>query len=388
MAIASFASDPRANVDVSSVIRSNLAASGAFRVLDPGRTLSDTDPVDLPAVRAQGAETLLTGSVARLADGRYDVRYKLYDVLRQVTLAGEGESLLAPAGNLRLAAHLISDAIYLRLTGERGIFATRIAFVTREGNRFLLNIADWDGQNTQTPLSSTEPIISPAWSPDGSRLAYVSFEDKKPVVYVHTLDDGRRRQVANFRGSNSAPAWAPDGRTLAVALTQDGLSQIYLINAADGSNLRRLTRTSGIDTEPFFSPDGNFIYFTSDRGGAPQIYRMSAQGGDSTRITFSGTYNVSPRVSPDGRQLVYVTRREGRFFIALRDLESGRERLVTDGGREESPSFAPNGRWILYTTQERGRDQLVATTLDGRVRQQLTSSTAEIRESAWGPFAN
>jgi len=385
ISVAGFAMDGQVPQDVSEVIRSNLARSGSFRVIDPGITMTDTAPVDFAGARASGAEALVAGSVARLADGRYDVRYRLYDLPKQNI--AQGESLVTGAADLRLAGHRISDSIYERLTGEKGIFSTRIAFVTSQAGRFRLNIADWDGENVQSPLVSPEPIISPTWSPDGTRLAYVSFEAKKPVVYVHELATGKRRSVANFRGSNSAPAWAPDGRTLAVALTQDGLSQIYLIDAADGGNLRRLTRTSGIDTEPAFSPDGKSIYFTSDRGGSPQIYRMSATGGDATRITFSGTYNVSPRISPDGRQMAFVTRRDGRFLIAMKDLASGNDTLLTDVGREESPSFAPNGRWVMYTTRQGGRDLLMATSVDGRIKQRLTSSSTEIRESTWGPFA-
>jgi TolB protein len=385
ISIASFATEGRVPQDIAAVVRANLTRSGTFRVLNPGRSVADTAPVDFASVRSAGAETFVAGSVSRLADGRFDIRYRLYDAVRQNLLAGE--SLVASEGDLRLAGHRISDAIFEKLTGEKGIFSTRIAFVTKQGNRFRLSIADWDGENVQSPLVSPEPIISPSWSPDGTRIAYVSFEAKKPVVYVHELASGTRTAVANFRGSNSAPAWSPDGRTLAVALTQDGLSQIYLINAADGGNARRITRTSGIDTEPWFAPDGKSIYFTSDRGGAPQIYRMPVAGGDATRITFTGPYNVSPRVSPDGRQLAYVTRRDGRYFVGIKDLASGNEALLTDGGREESPSFAPNGRWVMYTTQEGGRDLLMATSVDGRVKQRLTSSNTEIRESAWGPFA-
>ena len=384
IAIASFASDGRASQDIAAVVRSDLQRSGAFRVIDPQQTLSETAAVDFAGLRTRGAETLVGGSVSRLADGRFDVRYRLTDVVKQAPIAGE--SLVTPEADLRLAGHRIADAIYQKLTGEKGVFSTRIAFVSKQGNRYRLNVADWDGENVQSPLVSPEPIISPSWSPDGGRLAYVSFEQKKPVVYVHTLATGQRVPVANFKGSNSAPAWSPDGRTLAVALTLNGLSQIYLINSADGSGSRRLTTSNAIDTEPVFSPDGRTLFFTSDRGGSPQVYRMPVGGGDATRVTFGSGYNVSPRVSPDGRFLAFLTRRDGRYFVGLKDLSSGSERVLTDGGQEESPSFAPNGRWIMYATQQGGRDTLMATSVDGRVRQRLSSSLGDIREPSWGPF--
>ncbi|HVL59154.1 MAG TPA: Tol-Pal system beta propeller repeat protein TolB [Burkholderiaceae bacterium] len=382
--IGGFGGDGRAPIDVAAVVRSDLFRSGAFRILEAAQPITETTSIDFASLQARGAETVLGGSVARLADGRYDVRYRLHDVVRQNVLASE--SLLAQEADLRLVGHRIADSIYEKLTGEKGIFSTRIAFVTLQGTRYRLNVSDWDGENQQTMLNSPEPIISPKWAPDGSRLAYVSFEAKKPVVYVHELATGQRQAVANFRGSNSAPAWAPDGKRLAVALTLEGLSQIYMIGA-DGSNQRRLTSSNAIDTEPHFSPDGRFIYFTSDRGGTPQIYRMTADGSDATRVTFGSPYNVSPRVSPDGRLLAFVTRRDNRFLIALKDLSvaSSEETLLTAGGRDESPSFAPNGRWIMYATQIGGRDTLMATTVDGRVRQRLTSNN-DIREPAWGPY--
>ncbi|MFO0233812.1 MAG: Tol-Pal system beta propeller repeat protein TolB [Burkholderiales bacterium] len=384
IAIAGFATDSRLPLDVAAVVRGDLARSGAFRVIDPAQTVSDTAPVDFAGLRSRGAETFVAGSVAKLADGRYDVRYRLYDAVKQTPIAGE--SVVAPEADLRLAGHRIADAIFEKLTGEKGVFSTRIAFVSKQGTRFRLNVADWDGENVQSPLVSPEPIISPSWSPDGGRLAYVSFEQKKPVVYVHTLATGQRVAVANFKGSNSAPAWSPDGRTLAVALTLNGLSQIYLINAADGANARRLTTSNAIDTEPVFSPDGRTLFFTSDRGGSPQIYRMPVNGGDATRVTFGSSYNVSPRVSPNGRSLAFLTRRDGRFFVGMKDLAGGNESVLTDGGQEESPSFSPNGRWIMYATQQGGRDSLMAISVDGRVRQRLSSSLGDIREPSWGPF--
>jgi TolB protein len=384
IAIAGFATDARPPQDVAAVVRSDLARSGAFRVIDPAQTVSDTAPVDFAGLRTRGADTFVAGSVARLADGRYDIRYRLYDTVKQTPIAGE--SVVATEADLRLAGHRIADAIFEKLTGTKGVFSTRIAFVSKQGNRYRLNVADWDGENVQSPLVSPEPIISPSWSPDGGRLAYVSFEQKKPVVYVHTLATGQRVAVANFKGSNSAPAWSPDGRTLAVALTLNGLSQIYLINAADGANARRLTTSNAIDTEPVFSPDGRTLYFTSDRGGSPQIYRMPLAGGDASRVTFGSSYNVSPRVSPDGRSLAFLTRRDGRYFVGTKDLAGGNETVLTDGGLEESPSFAPNGRWIMYATQQGGRDTLMAISTDGRVKQRLSSSLGDIREPSWGPF--
>jgi TolB protein len=385
IAIAAFQSDGRVPQDVVAVIRSDLARSGVFKVIDPQSTLSDTAAINAPELRALGADAVLGGSIARLADGRYDVRFRLTDVVRQAPVAGE--SIVATEGDLRYAAHKVADAVYEKLTGVRGIFATRVAFVSKAGPRYRLHVSDWDGENIQTPLTSPEPIISPSWSPEGNRLAYVSFESRKPVVYVHTLTNGQRAVVANFKGSNSAPAWSPDGRTLAVTLTRDGLSQLYLIDADGSGQPRRLTTSSGIDTEPTFAPDGRTIYFTSDRGGAPQIYRIATTGGDAVRVTFGSTYNVSPRVSPDGKTLAFVSRRDGRFFVATKELAGGNEVPLSDGGREESPSFAPNGKWILYATQSNGRDTLVAVSIDGRIKQRLSSAVGDIREPTWGPFS-
>jgi TolB protein len=386
IAISGFAGAQSAPLDVTAVIRGDLNRSGAFRLIDIEGPLAEGATLNFPDLRRRGADAVLTGSVNRLPDGRYDIRFRLNDAVRQTAIGGE--SLVVNESDLRYGAHRVADWVYEKITGEKGIFSTRIAFVTRQGSRYRLNIADWDGENVVTPLNSPEPIISPSWSKDGSRLAYVSFESRKPVVYVHTLATGQRKAVANFKGSNSAPAWAPDGSTLAVALTIDGLSQIYLIPSEGGGQPRRITTSPSIDTEPVFSPDGATLYFTSDRGGSPQIYRVPVSGGDPSRVTFSGTYNVSPRISPDGQSLAYVSRRDGRFLVVVRDIASGAERLLSDGGREESPSFAPNGRWIMYATQAGGRDSLVAASIDGRVRQRLTSNSGDIREPTWGPFSN
>lgn len=385
IAIAPFVREGAPPQDVDAIVRADLARSGLFRLIDAGSApVPDNPAPDLAAWRARGADALAIGTVARLADGNYDVRFRLFDTV--ATKQVEGLSYVVTAADLRGAAHRIADRIYERLTGVPGVFATRIAYVVQlSPSSFELQIADADGFNPQAALRSREPIISPAWSWDGTRLAYVSFEARKPVVYVHTLATGQRRALAEFRGSNSAPAWAPDGRTLAVALTLTGNTQIYLIDA-NGGTPSRVTRTAGIDTEPAFSPDGKTLYFTSDRGGGPQIYRVALPGGEPQRVTFNGDYNVSARASPDGRLLTYVGRRDGRFRVQVLDLASGQETTVSDTTRDESPTFAPNSRQVLYATEIGGRGVLATATTDGRVRTRLAGPQGDIREPAWGPF--
>jgi TolB protein len=385
LSVASFKRDGEIPQPVDEIIRADLQRSGLFRLIDAGPApLSETAAVSFTEFKGRGADALVVGSVARLADGRFDLRFRLYDTVKQTQL--EALSYVSSAAELRLNAHRISDRIFEKLTGERGVFATRIAYVVQLGKTsFELHIADADGANAQPALRSREPIMSPAWSADGTRLAYVSFESRKPVVYVHTITTGERRVLANFRGSNSAPAWAPDGKSLAVVLTRDGLSQIYSINA-DGSNVQRLTRSAGIDTEPAFSADGKFIYFTSDRGGGPQIYRMNTDGSNVARVTFSGDYNVSPKISPDGRLLAYVGRRAGRFQVHVLDLLANQELALTDTVLDESPSFAPNGRMLLYATEAGRRGILASVSVDGRVKVRLSGPSGDVREPTWGPF--
>lgn len=368
---------------VTDVVRADLERSGLFSLVDIGAlALPESVVPDLAGMRGRGADAVLTGSVIAQAGGRYDVRFRLFDTQRQTELGAM--SLPMAAAQNRLVGHRIADFVYEKLTGLPGYFSTRIAYVIKSGTNFELQIADADGMNPATALRSREPIISPAWSPDGQRLAYVSFEQKKPIVYVHTLATGQRRVVANFKGSNSAPAWSPDGNQLAVVLTKDGQSQLYVLNA-DGSGVRRLASSAGIDTEPFWGSDGN-IYFTSDRGGSPQIYRIAASGGGAQRVSFDGNYNVTPRLSADGKMLAFVTRNAGRFQVAVQDLASRQTTILTDSARDESPSFAPNGRMILYATESGGRGVLAAVSADGRIKQRLSVQAADVREPSWGPL--
>ncbi|MSP97276.1 MAG: Tol-Pal system protein TolB [Betaproteobacteria bacterium] len=390
IAIVPFAGEPALSTGnvagITAIVRADLERSGLFRALEPPPIIpapTEASAVSYPEWRSRLADALVLGSVAVLPDGRFEVRFRVFDVVKQVALGGVAYTL--NRNQVRATAHRISDYVYEKLTGEKGVFSTRIAYVVKRGARYELQIADADGSGEETALASLEPIISPAWSPDGKRLAYVSFEQKKPVVYVHSLLSGQRQVAANFKGSNSAPAWAPDGSRLAVSLSREGGSQIFSVNP-DGSGARRLMSSLGIDTEPVFSPDGQFIYFTSDRGGSAQIYRMPAAGGDAQRVTFEGAYNVSPRVSPDGKSLAYIARNAGKFQVALLVFATKQVQILTDSDKDESPSFSPNGRTLLLATVLGGRGVLSAVSADGRVKQRLTISSGDVREPAWGPF--
>jgi TolB protein len=383
VAVAAFRDESKSPVSVAEIVRADLQRSGLFRIVEAPGNFDETSRVAIADWRGRGADALAVGSVTRLSDGRFDVRFKLWDLVRGEELLGQSNAAL-PA-DMRLAAHRVSDVIYQNLTGERGIFSTRIAFVTRAAGRYQLHVTDADGEGGQIALASPDPIISPAWSPDGKDLAYVSFESQKAVVWVQNVASGQRRVLANFRGSNSAPAWHPNGRDLAVALSRDALAQIYLISR-DGGTPRRLTNSPSIDTEPTFSADGSQIYFVSDRGGGPQIYRMPATGGSVERVTFSGSYNISPTISPDGRLMAFVSRQGGGYRLMSQPLPSDAPTPITDTDGDESPSFAPNGRLLVYTNRSQGRDMLMTTTLDGRIKSRLLTTGADMREPAWGPF--
>lgn len=369
---------------ISAIVVADLERSGQFRAVDAkGESLDESSRPDLPQWRQRNADALVAGSVTRLADGRYDIRARLWDVVGG-QLRGEFKEAVV-ATDLRLAAHRLADQVYEKLTGDKGVFATRIAYVTKSGTRYTLWVADSDGEGAQSALSSPEPIISPSWSPTGSQLAYVSFESRKPVIYVHELASGKRQVSANFRGSNSAPTWTPNGKSLVATLSRDGGSQLFEMDLQGGAP-RRLTQSNGIDTEPAFASNGGKLYFVSDRGGSPQIYRMPAAGGAVERVTFNGSYNISPSLSPDGRFMAYVTRTGGQFKLMVMDLSTGQSNAITDTVADEKPSFAPNSKLLVYATQIQGREALMTSTLDGKIKARLAGQGGDIREPAWGPF--
>jgi TolB protein len=371
---------------ISQIVAADLARSGRFRLQDIGsvRPLpAEPTDVNYRYWKNRGSQTLVMGKVTPRADGKVEVRFRMLDTVKEAQTVGYAYTIVVP--QMRAIAHKIADIIYEKLTGEPGVFSTRIAYVAKFPQRFELHVADADGLNSQFILAHREPIISPSWSPDGTRIAYVSFEQRRSIIFIHNLVDGTRRVLAAYDGINSAPSWAPDGKRLAITLSKDGVSQIYLIQA-DGSGVTRLTNSNAIDTEPSFSPDGRTILFTSDRGGSPQIYRMNASGGEVERMTFEGSYNVTPRYSPDGKSFAFIQRLQGRYGLALMDLATRQTQILTDSPLDGSPAFAPNGRLILYASIVGGRGILAAVSSDGRIKQKITASAQDVREPAWGPL--
>jgi TolB protein len=381
--IATFRDQDKSPAAVADIVRADLTRSGLFRIVDVAGSFDERSRITFAEWRGRGADALAVGSVSRLADGRFDVRFKLWDLVKGEELIGQSNA--AQPADMRLAAHRIADVIYAQLTGDKGVFSTRIAFVTRVGARHSLHVTDADGEGGQIALASPDPIISPAWSPNGKELAYVSFESQKAVVWVQDVSTGQRRMLADFRGTNSAPAWSPDGQSLALALSRDSGTQLYVL-ARTGGTPRRLTNGSAIDTEPAFSPDGRDIYFVSDRGGGPQIYRTPVAGGAVERVTFTGAYNISPTISPDGKLLAYIARQGSGHRLTLMELPAGTPTTLSDTDDDASPSFAPNGRLLVYASRSQGRGVLMTTTLDGKIKSRLLSTGADMREPAWGPF--
>lgn len=379
IAVAPFAGEAQLKDKPSEVIAADLQRSGRFGIV----STADSAPVagnavpDIAQWQKKGADAVVTGQVTALGS-QYRIDYRVWDVVSAQEL-GAGSQLVA-VKQLRLGAHRIADEVYEIFTRESGAFTQRIAYITKNGRNYRLWVADGDGHNAKVALNSREPIISVRWSPDGSRLAYVSFETRKPVVYVHSVATGQRRAVANFKGSNSAPAWSPDGSRLLVTLTRDGVSQLYSVPASGGA-ATRLTRSGSIDTEGVYSPDGSSIYFVSDRGGSPQIYRMPAGGGKAQRVTFNSSYSTSPAISPDGKLLAYIAR-DGGFKLNVQDLTTGQTRVLSDTRGDEKPSFSANGRMVLYATRGRGSALMVAAS-DGAAITEIKDAGGVVREPNW-----
>jgi TolB protein len=384
-----FGREQRYDQHISEIVSADLRRSGLFRLGSQGSARpfpTQAGEVDYVYWRNERAQNLVIGKLTDRPDGRVELHFRMFDVGAKSQLVGF--SFVVEVAQLRVTAHKVADLIYEKLTGDAGVFSTKISYVVKRGETFELQVADADGYNPQVVHRFNEPIISPQWSPDGQRVAYVSFEKRKPIVYILNVYDGRRKILAAFEGSNSAPAWAPDGKRLAITLTKDGISQLYLINA-DGTGVYRITYSQSIDTEPNFSPDGRHLLFTSDRAGSPQIYRMRVDGsGDPKRMTFEGGYNVTPRHSPDGKSFVFIHRYQGRFNVAVQNIATRQVQLLTSGRLDQSPTFAPNGKMILYASEIKGRGILAAVSSDGRVKQRITAQAGDIREPAWGPLPN
>ena len=378
-------------LDMHITIANDLARSGRFRTMSPEdmpQTPSLFNEINFADWRLLGMENIVIGSLRQLSDNTYDVEFRLINVYSGNQVAGF--RIPAERAQIRRTAHRISDIIFEKLTGTRGAFDTRIAYITVKAlpdgsKQHTLQISDADGFNPQTLLESSEPLMSPVWSPDGKKLAYVSFEGRNSAIYVQDILTGNRELLASNPGINSAPAWSPDGSRMAMTLSKEGDPEIFILHLFS-KNLLRITNNPAIDTEPSWSPDGNSLIFTSDRGGTPQIYRVSAQGGVAERLTFEGTYNARAGYSPDGQSITMVHGSPGQFRIAIMDLTRRDVSILTNGRLDESPSFSPNGSMIIYATSRPRGTELAAVSSDGRVHQRLGLQDGDVREPVWGPF--
>ena len=388
IAIAPFALEANAPQNITPLIAANLARSGMFRIVNTaGISNLPTEPSQVNFVdwSSRSTEALVIGGIKPLPDGRFEVSFRLLDVAKQNQLVTT--SYTVSASQLRATAHKISDEIYEKLIGEKGVFSTQIAYVLKSGPRYELHVADADGFNPQAVLKSVEAIRSPKWSPDGKKLAYVSFEKRKSSVIVQNLSTGQRDTVANFPGDNYAPNWSPDGSKLVVTLSKDAVAQIYVIPASGGVPVR-VVQSASMDLNATFTGDGKDIIFVSDRSGGAQLYSVPATGGTPRRLTFDGDNNTNPRMSPDGKLVAYVSREAGRLRIATLELATGQRTTLTDGPLDDSPSFSPNGRTILYEDKSGGRGKLGAVSADGRFKLKLSSQAGDVREPAWGPYGS
>lgn len=374
---------------VSSIVQSDLTMSGEFRTLEPSKMLSlpsKGSDVYFRDWRMLGQRYVLVGELTRSGD-RVQARYELFDVNQEKRILGE--TATAGVGSVRTLAHHISDRIYEAITGEPGVFSTKLAYVTVSGEgeqmRYRLQVSDVDGKRAKTRLESREPILSPAWSPDGKKLAYVSFETGKPAIYVHELSSGQRDKVADFSGLNSAPAWSEDGKSLLMTLSRDGNAEIYQMDL-DSRKTTKLTNHWAIDTEPAWDYANKGIYFTSDRSGGPQIYFMERPGAEPRRITFGSRYNARPRPDNKGEYLYYVHQRDRAFHIARTNLKTGEESIITRTESDESPSVSPNGRLLIYATGQNGASVLTVVSADGGAAYTLPAADGDVRDPAWGPI--
>lgn len=381
--------NPAPITTVSQIVSSDLYRSGLFDPMDEGdmpERPREAEDIRFGTWRLLKVDYIVIGSVRPTADGGHDIAYQLFDVHRQERLLSQITTV--GQGDLRFGAHRVADAIYEAITGVPGAFSTRIAYITAtgegNGSRYELVVADADGFSPQSIVGSPEPLLSPAWSPDGGRLAYVSFEKGNSAIYIQDVSTGARELISSGVGINGAPAFSPDGRRLALTLSRTGNPEIFIKDLQTGQE-SQLTQHWAIDTEPVWSPDGNTIYFTSDRGGKPQIYSISARGGTPQRVTLQGEYSARPSVAPDGRKIAVAHGRGNEYRIAVWDLETERITVLTPGNLDESPSFAPNGSMVLYATREGGRGVLAAVSADGSVRQRLVLSEGDVREPAWSP---
>ena len=379
-----------ANENLSAIISEDLRRSGLFEAMPAGNMLSypaTAKEVYFRDWRVAGIEYLVVGRAARQSDGRIHITFSLLEVPGERKLFTQ--VVQGSDKDLRDMAHYISDKVFETITGIRGIFSTRIAYITAipEGGKlqYRLMVADADGARERLLLKSRQPIMSPGWSPTGKELVYVSFETGRPAVFRQRLSDAHREQLSNFQGLNGAPTWSPDGQTLAMVLSKDGNPEIYLYSLATKS-YKRLTKHFSIDTEPTWTPDGKAILFTSDRGGSPQIYQLTIASGQLKRLTYTGSYNARPRLAPDGRTLVMVHRNQGVFHIASQDLKTGEMRVLTSTSLDESPTVAPNGAMLLYATKSAGKGVLAAVSIDAGVKYLLPAQKGDVREPAWSPF--
>jgi TolB protein len=377
-------------VDLAAIVASDLNRSGVLKSMERAElpaTPHYSNQVQYQRWRNAGQDYLVVGRVLEKSPGVYNIEFQLLDVLKKKQLLGR--SMQARKRNLRSRAHQISDFIYEQITGTRGAFNTRIAFIRAQkkdaARKYVLQVADTDGFNAQNVLESDEPIMSPSWSPDGKSLAYVSFENRRPEIYIQHLATARRSKVAGFSGLNGAPSWSPDGKFLALVLSKDGSPDIYTLNTAT-KRLKRLTKHRAIDTEPVWTQDGRSIIFTSDRSGAPQLYLVNVAGGKPKRLTFEGRYNTAAALSPDGKFIAMVHGARGQYKIAQLERETGNLTVLTDSSLDESPSFSPNGKMVLYASTRGDNGFLFAVSIDGRAKHKLSDQAGDIREPVWGPF--